>query len=656
MTTSDTDDPTASAAVLRAADSAAWTEPVATPSATAVLSAAAGTVTQGRVVAREASRLARELLRIAKGSSSVAAAKGDWRFADPTWNENPIYRRVGQAYLSFAGSMDRLVDELERSGKDADRARFAVTLLTSAVAPTNFLPGNPAAIKKTFETGGRNLIRGIRNWADDVRHNGGLPSMADRKALQVGRDLALTAGAVVERDEVAELIQYTPTTETVRDRPVLVVPPPIGRYYFLDLSPGRSFVEYSVASGLQTFLISWRNPGPEQGDWDLDVYASRVLKAIDAVREITGSDDVNTIGFCAGGIITTGVLNHLAATGDARIKSASFAVTLLDFGQRAPIHAFSSAKLLSVARSRTRRAGVIAARDMGAAFTFMRPNDLIWNYWVNNYLMGQTPAVFDILSWNADGTNLPGALHLQFLDLFETNLLCHPGAMKMLDTPVDLSTIKVPTFVTGAMTDHLTPWKGCYRTTQLLSGPMTFVLSTSGHIQSLVNPPGNPKASYYTGDQPGDDADEWLTTATKHAGSWWQAWADWIIPHSGSERPAPQSPGSPAFEPITPAPGGLCPSRTRIVTGSGARRPAHATRRRLTPERGPSVPQRHVQPVRPDVTSTRCWAAQAYSTGSPPRMSRCSPATSRSSTRLAERSSAARASPATACTSCCPAK
>ena len=525
------------------------------PGAAALLSTVAGTVMQGRVAAREAGRLARELLRISLGSSSVAPAKGDWRFADPTWTENPVYRRIGQAYLAFAGSVDRLVDEAAKSGKDPDKARFAVTLLTSAVAPTNFWAGNPAAIKRTLETGGGNLARGVRNWAGDLRHNGGLPSMADPQALQVGRDLALTPGAVVERDEVAELIQYAPATGSVRERPVLVVPPPIGRFYFLDLRPGRSFIEYSLGRGLQTFVLSWRNPGQDQRDWDLDTYAARVLRAIDAIRDITGSADVNTIGFCAGGIITTGVLNHLAAARDARIRSASFAVTMLDFGQRAPIQAFSNARLLSLARARSRRAGVIAARDMGAAFTLLRPNDLIWNYWVNNYLMGQDPPVFDVLSWNADGTNLPAALHLQFLDLFQANALCRPGAMTILNTPVDLATITVPAFATGAMTDHLTPWKGCYRTTQLLSGPMTFVLSNSGHIQSLVNPPGNPKASYYTGQQPGHDADEWLATATRHAGSWWEAWADWITPHSGAERAAPRTLGSPAFEPITEAPG-----------------------------------------------------------------------------------------------------
>jgi polyhydroxyalkanoate synthase len=234
----------APATAQRGAEGAAWTEPVTIPSATAILSSVAGTVAQGRRVASEGRRLARELLRVSLGASSVAPAKGDWRFADPTWEDNPVFRRVGQAYLSFAESMDRLVDEVEKAGKDSDKARFAVRLLTSAVAPTNFLLGNPAALKRTFETGGANLARGLRNWVGDVRHNGGMPSMADPAALKVGRDLALTPGSVVERNQVGELIQYTPTTDTVRERPVLVVPPPIGRFYFLDLRPGRSFIEY----------------------------------------------------------------------------------------------------------------------------------------------------------------------------------------------------------------------------------------------------------------------------------------------------------------------------------------------------------------------------------------------------------------------------
>jgi polyhydroxyalkanoate synthase len=375
----------------------------------------------------------------------------------------------------------------------------------------------------------------------------GLPSVAGT--------LAVTAGAVVDRDACGEVIQYQPVTGMVRRRPLLIVPPPIGRFYFLDLRPGRSFVEYAVGRGVQTFMLSWRNPTPQQADWDLDTYASRALSAIDTVREVTGSPDVDVIGFCAGGIITTTVLNHLAFIGDDRVASASYAVTLHDFGQPAPISAFSSPRLLALARWNSRRAGVISARSMGAVFTWMRPNELVWNYWVNNYLMGNPPPVFDILAWNADGTNLPAALHLQFLRIFQQNVLCEPGGMTVLGTPVDLSRITVPTYVTGGVTDHLTPWQGCYRTTQLLSGPMTFVLSNAGHIQSLVNPPGNPKATYHAGGEPGPDPQQWLAESGKVSGTWWEHWADWLLERSGDQVAAPKMLGGGGHPARDQAPG-----------------------------------------------------------------------------------------------------
>jgi len=436
-----------------------------------------------------------------------------------------------------------------------EQARFALTALTSAMAPTNTLVGNPAALKRAFDTGGRSVLRGMRNMLTDLRHNGAMPSMVDRTAYEVGTDLAATAGAVIERDPYGEIVQYAPTTETVRARPILIVPPPIGRFYFLDLRPGRSFVEYAVSRGLQTFMLSWRNPTKNQGDWDLDDYAARVLSAIDTVREVTGSDDVDLIGFCAGGILQSLVLNHLATLGDDRVHTASYAVTMLDFGQTAPIRAFSSPRLLALARWNSGRAGIISARNMGAVFTWMRPNELVWNYWVNNYLMGNNPPVFDILAWNADGTNLPAALHKQFLDIFEHNSLCQPGRLTVLGTPVDLASIKVPTFVTGGTTDHLTPWQGCYRTTQLLSGPSTFVLSNAGHIQSLVNPPGNPKATFFAGGEPGQDAQAWLDSAEKHTGTWWEHWADWVLERSEQTVPAPTELGSAAHPRREEAPG-----------------------------------------------------------------------------------------------------
>jgi polyhydroxyalkanoate synthase len=500
-------------------------------------------------------KLAGEMLRILLGSTAIAPDRKDWRFTDSTWSENPLYRRLAQTYLAGCNTLHEVLDELERAGQPTTRARFLLTILETAAAPTNTLLGNPAAFKRSLETGGLSLLRGMKNCLSDLRHNGGMPSTVERGALEVGRNLALTPGVVVDRDSYAELIQYTPTTDTVHARPILIVPPPIGRYYFLDLRPGRSFTEYAVSRGLQTFVLSWRNPGKEEQDWDLDTYARRVLDAIDTVREISGSPDVNTIGFCAGGILMTLVLNHLAAIGDDRVHTASYAVTLLDLGQTAPISAFSSSRLLALARWNSSRAGLISARDMGRAFTWMRPNDLVWNYWVNNYLMGNKPPVFDILAWNADGTNLPAALHRQFLDLFEHNLLCKPGALTALGSPIDLRRIRVPTFVTGATTDHLTPWTGCYRTTQLLGGPSTFVLSNAGHIQSLVNPPGNPKATYLAGGAPVPDPEVWLTKAEKHPGTWWTYWADWVSGRSAESVPRPSSLGSANYPARDEAPG-----------------------------------------------------------------------------------------------------
>jgi polyhydroxyalkanoate synthase subunit PhaC len=541
----------------RAAESVGGGEAVGVPSLGQAASGLAAALSQGTTVARAATRLGVDLVRIAWGRSDVAPAKGDRRFTDPAWTSNPVFRMIEQSYLASAQALDRVVDAMDdgRSGKRAEQARFAANIMTSAAAPTNFLMSNPAALKRAFETGGMSLARGARHFVNDVRHNGAMPSMIEPGAFEVGRDLAVTPGAVVARDAVAEVLQYAATSEEVFARPVLVVPPPIGRYYFLDLRPGRSFAEYAVSRGLQTFMLSWRNPTADQVHWNLDTYAQTVSAAIDTIRAVTGSPDVNVIGFCAGGIIATTALNHLAAAGDDRVHSMSYAVTLLDFGVRAPITAFSGRALVAFAGRRSRRRGIITSRQMGSAFTWLRPDDLVFNYWVNNYLMGERPPAFDILAWNADGTNLPGALHGQFLDIFRDNLLAAPGRLSVLGTPLRLQKIAVPTFVTGAVTDHLTPWKGCYQTTQLLGGPSTFVLSYSGHIASLVNPPGNPKAHYWTGEAPGADPEQWLAGAQRHQGSWWEAWADWITARSGDRRPRPETLGSERHPALSPAPG-----------------------------------------------------------------------------------------------------
>lgn len=540
------------AAVLGAA------EAVAIPTPGSLLGGLVATLGQGRSVLRESVRLGVEVAKIAGGRSTVSPDPKDRRFADPAWSANPMYRRLAQVYLAWAAGIGRLTDDLDIDDEDwrtAERARFATGILVSALAPTNAVWSNPAALKHAFDTGGASLLRGFQNWVEDLRSNGGMPSQTNRSAFKVGEDLAVTPGSVIARDELAELLQYAPSTEKVRSRPFLIIPPPIGRYYFLDLRPGRSFVEYAVGQGLQTFILSWRNPSPEQGSWDMDGYATTILDAVDTIREVTGTADVNIMGFCAGGLIATAVLNYLAAKKDRRINSISYAVTLLDFGIRAPIGTFSSKAMLELAGRNSARKGVISARSMGSAFSWMRPDDLVFNYWVNNYLMGENPPTFDLLAWNADGTNLPGTLHGQFLDIFGSNSLCQPGAMTVLGTPIDLSRISMPKFVTGAVTDHLTPWKGCYQTTQLLGGPAKFVLSNAGHIASLVNPPGNPKASYYTGGAPGPDPEAWLASATRHSGSWWEAWAEWVTKQSGTLKTAPGHAGSRKHPPDGAAPG-----------------------------------------------------------------------------------------------------
>jgi polyhydroxyalkanoate synthase len=511
-----------------------------------------------RPLAEESLRLSRELVGILRGAGDVVPSQADPRFADPAWDGHPGYRRLGQAYLAWGSSLDRLVARLESGGadwRDVERARFAVTALRSALAPTNTLLGNPAALKRAFDTGGASLLRGVRQMAGDVRRNAGLPTQNDPTAFAVGRDLACSRGAVVYRDDVVEVLQYAPTTTQVRGRPLVIVPPPIGRYYFLDLRPGRSFVEHAVAQGLQVFMVSWRNPTRKQAHWTLDTYAERVRRAIGVAREITGSSDVNALGFCAGGIILTTLLNHLAAIAEETVHSAAFGVTLLDFGSRAPIGAFSGRGLVGLARRMSQTRGIISARSMGSVFSWMRPDDLVFNYAVSQWLMGERPPAFDVLAWSADGTNLPAGLHEQFLRIFRENTLVQPGTETVLGTPVDLASITVPTFVTGALTDHLTPWEGCYRTTRLFSGPSTFVLSSSGHIQSLVNPPGNPKASYWVGGEPGADPADWREAATRQSGSWWECWAPWTVARSGDLVDAPDRLGSDQHPPQEPAPG-----------------------------------------------------------------------------------------------------
>jgi polyhydroxyalkanoate synthase len=506
------------------------------------------------LIAQESIRLYGEWLRILWGLSDRELPSKDARFADGSWRDNPVYKRLAQAYLAFCDAVDSVVDH-DPDWRKRERAKFLAGIVTSALAPTNTLIGNPAALKKAFESGGMSLVRGARNMVGDMLEGDGLPSQVKKSDFKVGVNLAATPGAVVFRNEMLELLQYRPTTAAVRLIPTLMITPPIGKYYFMDLAPKRSFAEYAVGKGIPFFATSWRNPSQEHAAWGLDDYLQTLLQAVNVVCDITESDRLNVLGLCAGGIMSTMLLNYLAATGNDRVNAASFGVTLLDFGMEAPLGAFQSKPVTGLARRRSATSGILPASSLAQVFAWMRPNDLVWNYWVNNYLEGKDPPSFDLLAWSTDGTNLPGALHGQFLDIFQNNPLIEPGKLTVLGQQMDLKRIKVETLVMAALTDHLTPWRGCYRTTQLVGGESTFILSNAGHIASLVNPPGNPKASYFVGPKPGPDSDAWLQQAEKRGGTWWEAWSDWTLERSAGERAAPVSLGSTQYPAIEDAPG-----------------------------------------------------------------------------------------------------
>jgi polyhydroxyalkanoate synthase len=353
---------------------------------------------------------------------------------------------------------------------------------------------------------------------------------------------------------VCELIQFTPTTPSVFTAPMVLVPPQVNKYYFMDLAPGRSLVEYAVSQGFPMFAISWRNPTAEHRDWSLDTYVGAVEEAVRVACEITGSDTANTISLCAGGITTAALLGHLASVGDPLINSASFAVTLLDFSVPTMIGLFGLPDIVRNATMSSTRSGTTGAAETRNLFAMLRPNDLIWKYWVNNNLLGEPPSAFDILFWNGDSTRLPAALHHDFLDMFLNNTLA-TGAFQVHGSPIDLGKVESDTFVVAARTDHLTAWRACYAATQLFGGQSKFVLSSSGHIQSLVNPPGNPKMTVTTGPDPCADPDKWLSQASETTGSWWQLWAEWAGTRAGPRRPAPSTLGSRQHPAGEPAPG-----------------------------------------------------------------------------------------------------
>jgi polyhydroxyalkanoate synthase len=500
-------------------------------------------------------RIGAEQVRITAGMSDVAPERKDRRFSDEAFENNPLFRRLAQTYLLWNREVHGMVDDLDLDEMTRLRAEFFLNLVTEAAAPTNVLPGNPAAMRKAVETRGKSLVQGLRNVADDFAHNGGMPLMVDSEPFVPGENTAATPGAVVFRNPILELIQYEPTTPKVHEQPLLITPPQINKFYVLDMGPGRSLVEHAVGQGHQTFMISWRNPGPEQRHWDLDAYSNAILEATDAVMEITGADKLNMLGVCAGGMTNAAVLGHLAAIADERIGSASFLVSVLDWAIPSTMASLLTPPAVEAMRQQSDSAGLLDGAELGKIFALMRPNDLVWNYWVNNYLMGDKPAAFDVLAWNCDATNLPAALHNDFLDIAAGNQLTEPGTVEVLGTPIDLGQVSCPSFVVGAVTDHITPWQGCYQTVNLLGGESEFVLSSQGHIQALVNPSGNPKGSYHLNPATPESADEWMADATSHKGSWWDYWATWLEPHGGDLVDPPSELGSETNPVLVAAPG-----------------------------------------------------------------------------------------------------
>jgi len=507
-------------------------------------------------LARHAAVLAAELARIAAGSSAVAPARRDRRFADPAWMQNPMLKRTVQAYLAIGQTSGELLADAELDWRDNERLSFVLTNLIAASAPSNYPLLSPVAWKAFIDTGGLSLVRGARALISDMASAPHIPTMVEPDAFTIGKDLAVTPGAVVARTDVCELIQYQPATPTVHQFPLLMVPPMINKYYITDLAPGRSMLEFFVSQGYQVFVLSWRNPGRRARHWDLNTYGGAVADALSAIRSITEAAKVNICGLCAGGILSSMVAAHLSATGQMdQVASLCLGVTVLDQSQAGTTVALMDPSTAAVSILASRIRGYMDGRTLAEVFAWLRPDDLIWNYWVNNYLQGKTPPPFDILHWNADTTRMPAALHRNFIEIAMANDLTKPGAANMLGSPVDLSKIDVDGYVVAGIDDHIVPWPSAYRATQLLGGNIRFALSTSGHVASMVNPPSNPKATYRLAPGNPPDHRDWLAQADTVQGSWWPDYTSWLADRGGEMKDAPRTLGSPKFLPLDPAPG-----------------------------------------------------------------------------------------------------
>jgi len=491
------------------------------------------------------------------GTATEHATPGlrDKRFAHETWHDNGPFTWTAALYLLNAEFMNRLAESVEGDKPVRDRVRFATQQWVDMFSPANFLATNPEAQLRLLETRGDSLRAGMENLFDDLQK--GRITQTDEEAFEIGRNVATTPGSVVFRNELIELIQYVPTTAKVGTRPLLMFPPFINKFYIMDLQPDGSLVAHALSQGHMVFLVSWRNAGPELGHltWD-DYLELGVFKAIEVTREISGASSINALGFCVGGTILATALAALAARGQRPVNSLTLMTSLLDFAEPGMLGVFVDEASVQMREQTIGQGGLLHGKDLATTFSFLRPNDLVWNYYVNNYLKGERPPAFDLLYWNSDSTNLPGPMYCWYLrHMYLQNDLRKPDRLVCAGQPIDLRRIDMPTYVFSAREDHIVLWRAGFASASLLEGPVKFVLGASGHIAGSINPASKNKRSYWTGPAPRGEPEAWLARATEHPGSWWNDWSRWLDEQRGPYRPAPKAQGSAKYPVIEPAPG-----------------------------------------------------------------------------------------------------
>ena len=482
----------------------------------------------------------------------------DRRFTGEGWAANPVATFSAAAYLLNARTLMGLADAVEADAKTRARIRFGVEQWMAAMAPSNFLAFNAEAQKKAIETKGESIAKGMQNLLHDITQ--GHVSMTDESLFEVGRNVATTEGAVVFENELFQLLEYKPLTTKVFERPFLLVPPCINKFYILDLQPENSLIRYAVEQGHRTFVVSWRNPDDSLAHktWD-DYVEDGVMAAIDVVQNITGAEQINALGFCVGGTILSNALAVLAARGDEPVASATFLTTLIDFTDTGILDVFIDEGMVKYREMQLGKGGLMKGQDLASTFSFLRPNDLVWNYVVGNYLKGETPPPFDLLYWNSDSTNLPGPFYAWYLrNFYLENNLVQPGKLTVCGEKLDLGQLTLPVYIYGSREDHIVPINAAYASTQVLPGKKRFVMGASGHIAGVINPPAKGKRSHWIradGKLPAT-LDQWLEGATEHPGSWWTDWSGWLKGHAGKQIAAPKGYGKGArFKAIEPAPG-----------------------------------------------------------------------------------------------------